>query len=68
MGVVSVCYTADRMTEDFDRRLGHVLVVVRGAGLVEVLQFPRLRLSSLHVRLLLDSGEVAEFLKSRIEA
>lgn len=68
MRVVAVGNPSDRMAKDFDRRFGHVLVVVRGARLAEVLQFPRLRLSSLHVRLLLDSGEVAELLKSRIGA
>jgi hypothetical protein len=48
------------MAQDLDRRLRDVLVVVRRAGLLEILQLPGLVFSSLDVRPQLDSSEVAE--------
>lgn len=37
VGVVAIGDPANRMAQDLHRRLGHVLVVVRRAGLTEVL-------------------------------
>ena len=68
MRVMAIGDTPDRMTEDLDRRLGHVLVVIRGTGLAKVLEFPGLVFSSLDVQLELNTSEVAEFLKSNIGA
>jgi DNA invertase Pin-like site-specific DNA recombinase len=42
MCVVTVGNAADRMPQDFDRRLRHVLVVVGRTGFPEILEFPRL--------------------------
>ena len=57
VGVVAIGDTADRMTEDLDRRLGHVLVVVRRTGLAQVLELPGLLLSGLDIQLELDASE-----------
>ena len=68
MRVMAIGDTPDRMTEDLDRGLGHVLVAIRGTGLAKVLEFPGLVFSSLDVQLELNTSEVAEFLKLNIGA
>ena len=57
MGVVAIGDPADRVAQDLHRRLGHVLVVVRRAGLAKVLQLPRLLPAGLDVQPGLDAGE-----------
>src|SRR5436190_1269325 len=54
------------MSKDFDGRFGHVLVVVRGASLAEVLELPGLVLAGLDVGLELYSGQPAEFPETSI--
>ena len=54
------------MTKDFDRRFGHVLIVVPCASLAEILELPGLVLAGLDVRLELYSGQPAEFPETSI--
>src|SRR5262245_58361540 len=44
VGIVAIRDPADRMAQDLHRRLGDVLIIVRRAGLPQVLQLPRLLL------------------------
>ncbi len=60
MSVVPIRDAADGMTEDFDRRLGDVLVVVGCASLSKVLEQPGLVLTCLGVFLRCNSCETAE--------
>lgn len=57
--IVSISDATHRMTQDLDRRLRHVLVVVGCTGLSEVLEFPWLLCTGLDVELRLDSSQVA---------
>ena len=50
MGVVAIPDPADRVAEDLHRRPGDVLVIVRSAGLSQVLQLPGLFLAGLDVQ------------------
>ena len=63
VGFVAVGDPADRVPEDLHRRLRRVLVVVRRAGLAEVLELPRLLSASLDVQPRLDPRELEERLK-----
>ena len=54
--------SANRMTEDLDRRLRDVLVVVRRTRLSKILEHPGLVFAGFDVRLGLDAGEIAELL------
>src|SRR5262249_6838018 len=60
VGVVAIRDPAHRMAQDLDRRLGHVLVIVRRARLPQVLQLPQLLLAGLDVQPRLDAGEAAQ--------
>jgi hypothetical protein len=64
MRVVAIGDPADRLAEDLDRRLGDVLVVVRRAGLSQVLQLPGLLITGLGVQSRLDTSERAERLEA----
>ena len=66
VGVVAVGDPADRVAEDLDRRLRDVLVVVRRAGLPQVLQLPRLLPAGLDVRPRLDAGQAAQRLEAGV--
>ena len=68
VGVVAIRDPADRMAQDLDRRLGDVLVIVRRAGLPQVLQLPRLLLARLDVQPRLDAGEAAQRLEASVRA
>jgi hypothetical protein len=52
---------ANGMTEDLDRRLRDVLVVVGCAGLSKILEQPRFVLACLDVFLRCNARETAEF-------
>src|SRR5579885_3498292 len=59
MGVVAVGDAPDRVAQDFDGRLGQVLVVVRRARLPQVFQLPGLLHARLDVCPRPDAGEGA---------
>ena len=58
--VVAVGDAADRMAEDLDRRLRHVLVIIRRTRLAEGLQLPGLVLTRFDICPGLDPGEAVE--------
>ena len=66
MRVVAVGDAFDRMTEDLDRRLRHVFIVVGRTSLTKVFDLPGLVFSALGIRLEFDAGEIAEFLESSV--
>jgi hypothetical protein len=68
MRIMAVGDASDGMTEDFDRRLRHVRVVVRRTRFAEILEFPWFILTGLDVRLKFDAGEVAELLEPSVWA
>src|SRR5262249_4306948 len=57
---------ADRVTEDLDRRLRDVLVVIRGTSLAKVLELPGFFRAGLHVRSRPNTREGAKLLKPGI--
>lgn len=63
VGVVPVGHTADRVTQDFNRRFRHVLVVVGRTGLPEILQDPGRLFAGFHVLLVLHARQLTETLK-----
>src|SRR5579885_2970031 len=66
MSVVTIRNAADRVTQNLDRRLRQILIVVRRKGLAEVLQFPRFVPPSLDIRPRLDASEDTQFLEARV--
>ena len=66
MSVVTIRYSANRVSQYFDRRFWHVFVVVGCARFTKVLENPRLSLARLDVRLCLDSRKIAKFAKTDI--
>ena len=61
MGVVAIGHSANGMAENLDRRLGHVLVVVGGARLAEILEHPGPLVAGFHVLFRGDFCQAAEF-------
>ena len=68
VGIVAVRDAADRVAQDFDRRLGQVLVVVCRTCFPKVLEFPRLLHPGFDVRPRLDAGQCAQFLEACVRA
>ena len=66
MSVVPVRDAADRVTEDFDGRLRHVFVVVRRAGLAEVLQQPVFGNAGFNVDFIANPGEGDQPFEDRV--
>lgn len=61
MSVMPVGDAADRVAQNLDRRLRHVLVVVRRARFAQIFEHPCAFLPGLDVRLVPDAREVAKF-------
>ena len=59
MRVMPISDAADRMTENLDRGLWHMLVVIRRARLPEILERPRLVFPGFDITLRLDPREFA---------
>ncbi len=66
MCIVAVGDSADRMTEDLDRRLRNVLVIIRCTSLAEILENLGLWLVGLQIEPWFDTGQLTEFLKLNI--
>src|SRR5262245_35057865 len=68
MRIVSVGNSTNGMAEDFNRRFGHVLVVICCTRLPQVLEFPTLIGTRFEVGFGLNSSEAAKALKLNVGA
>ena len=66
MCVVAIGDTSDRMTEDLNRRLRNVRVVVGGTRLPKVLEQPKPVFARLDIRFGLDASEIAELSEATV--
>src|SRR5438067_1368 len=66
MGVMAVRDPADRVAEDFDRRLREMLIVVCRARLAKILEFPRFFDAGLDIRLRSNAGESAQLVEAGV--